>query len=132
MASPTNVLGKVEFFQGLSQRDLREIASSMKEYSFSAGREIATEGKSGVGFFVIAAGTAAVSIKGRRVRKLGPGEYFGEVALLTDLPRTATVTAETDLTCWGMTSWAFRPLVESNGKLGWKLLQGLAEYAGNR
>jgi CRP/FNR family transcriptional regulator len=132
VASRVDSLSRVELFSSLSKRDLREISSGMKEYSFAPGREIVTEGRGGVGFFVITAGTVAVSSRGRRVRKLGPGEWFGEVGLVADVPRTATVTAETEVTCWGMTAWSFRPIVERNGKLGWKLLQGLAGYLSGR
>ena len=75
---------------------------------------------------MIEAGTATVSVGGAEVRTLGPGDHFGEVALVADVARTATVTAVSDLTCWGITSWAFRPVVEKNGALAWKLLQAMA------
>jgi CRP-like cAMP-binding protein len=80
-----------------------------------------------VGFFVIESGEAKVTIGGRDRRTLGPGDYFGEVALLTDSPRTATITAETDLRCYGMTSWDFKPLVETHSSIAWKLLQTMAK-----
>jgi CRP-like cAMP-binding protein len=58
---------------------------------------------------------------------LGPGDYFGEIALLTGSDRTATITAKTDMRCYGMTPWDFRPLVESHSAIAWKLLQTMAQ-----
>ena len=89
------------------------------------GASSCPEGESGVGFFVIGEG-ARVSVGGRPVGKLGAGDYFGEIALIGGVERTATITAETDLVCYGMTSWAFKPLVESHASIAWKLLQNLA------
>ena len=95
----------------------------MKERVFKPGDTIAEEGKGGVGFFVIETGEATVSVQGDKVRTLKEGDYFGEIALIADVERTATVTADTELRCWGMTFWDFRPLVESNASIAWKLLQ---------
>ncbi len=114
-------------FQGLDNRDLERIASSMKQRTFHAGDTVTAEGQGGIGFFVIESGDAKVTIGGRDRRTLGPGDYFGEVALLTDSPRTATIIAETDLRCYGMTSWDFKPLVESHSSIAWKLLQTMAK-----
>jgi CRP-like cAMP-binding protein len=117
------LLKRVPLFSDLDDAELRQIASSMKPRTFSAGQEIAVEGESGVGFFVIEDGEAKVTVGGDEVRTLGPGEYFGEVALITQGARTATVTADTDLKTYGMTFWEFRPLVEDTPALAWKLLQ---------
>jgi CRP/FNR family transcriptional regulator, cyclic AMP receptor protein len=122
-----NLLERVPIFEGLDQRELERIAASMKERTFRAGDTVTTEGSGGVGFFVIEGGEAKVSVGGEDRRRLGPGDYFGEVALLTDSPRTATIVAETDLHCYGMTSWDFKPLVESHGSIAWKLLQSMAK-----
>ena len=120
-------LARVPLFSGLSSRQLKKLASSFRERTYGSGITIVREAQmSGVGFFVIVDGTATVSIDGGAVRKLGAGDYFGEIALLADAPRTASVTAETDLTCWGLVSWAFRPIVEANGPIAWKLLQAMA------
>ena len=99
----------------------------MKDRTFRAGDTVTTEGQGGIGFFVIENGEAKVSIGGEERRRLGAGDYFGEVALLTDRPRTATITAETDLRCYGMTSRDFKPLVESHSSIAWKLLQAMSK-----
>jgi len=132
VAAPTELLAKVDLFRDLDKRELQDVAGAMKEYTFPAGREIVTQGTGGVGFFVIADGTASVTVDGGAVRTLGAGDYFGEVALLADAPRSATVTAESDITCWGITSWAFRPIVEANGSIAWKLLQAMARLLSPR
>ncbi len=124
------LLHRVPLFSDLDRRELEQIAQSMKERSFSPGQEIAREGESGVGFFVIKDGNAKVSVHGDERRRLGPGDYFGEIALISQGARTATVTAESDLTTLGMTFWDFRPLVEGNASVAWKLLQGFAKTYG--
>jgi CRP/FNR family transcriptional regulator, cyclic AMP receptor protein len=122
-----DLLKRVPIFEGLNNRELERIAASMKQRTFHAGDTVTTEGQGGVGFFVIEDGEARVTIHGDERRRLGPGDYFGEVALLTDRPRTATITAESDLRCYGMTSWDFKPLVETHSSIAWKLLQAMAK-----
>jgi CRP/FNR family cyclic AMP-dependent transcriptional regulator len=119
-------LARVPLFAALEQRDLNRIADSFKERNYSAGDTIATEGHGGAGFFVIASGTAKVTIRGEERGRLGPGDYFGEIALLDEGARTATVTAETDMTTYAMTLWEFRPIVETDARVAWKLVQALA------
>jgi CRP/FNR family cyclic AMP-dependent transcriptional regulator len=119
-----DLLRKVPLFSDLDNRELSDIAKSMKQRTFSQGQQIAVEGESGVGFFVIEDGEAKVTVQGDEVRRLGPGDYFGELALISQGARTATVTADTDLKTYGMTFWDFRPLVEETPGIAWKLLQG--------
>jgi CRP-like cAMP-binding protein len=76
---------------------------------------------------VIESGEATVSRGGDERAKLGPGDYFGEVALIDEGARSATITADSDLRCYGLTSWEFRPLVESNASIAWKLLETMAK-----
>jgi CRP/FNR family transcriptional regulator, cyclic AMP receptor protein len=125
----SELLKRVPLFSDLDGRELESIASSMKERTFGAGDTVAREGEGGVGFFVIEDGTAKVSVGGEERRKLGAGDYFGEIALISEGARTATITAETELRTYGMTFWDFRPLVEGNASIAWKLLQALAKQA---
>lgn len=120
-------LQRVELFTGLDERQSKQIARLLKERRFKKGETIIMEGSAGVAFFIIASGGATVSSKGANLATLGPGEYFGEVALTDDGPASATVTAATDLLCQGLTFWEFRTLVERDGSIGWLLLQALAK-----
>jgi CRP/FNR family transcriptional regulator, cyclic AMP receptor protein len=125
--APVDLLEKVPLFEGLSPDDLEGLAASFKERHFRAGDSVAVEGSGGIGFFVIADGTAGVDVHGEKRGQLGPGDYFGEVALIDEhARRTATITAESDLTCYGMTPWQFRPFVETNAQVAWRLLQVMA------
>jgi len=126
MARPAaETIAKIPLFADLEGRELKRIADSFKEREFAAGETIASEGKSGAGFFVIGEGTARVTVRGEERGSLGPGEYFGEIALIDEGARSATLTAETDMTCYGMTFWEFRPIVESDSRIAWKLLQAM-------
>ena len=128
MAQPsTQIIAAVPLFSGLEPRELERVADAFKERRYKAGDTVASEGESGAGFFVIAEGTAKVTVGGEERGELGPGDYFGEIALIDEGSRMATVTAESDLACYGLTLWDFRPLVRANGKIGWKLLQSLAK-----
>jgi CRP/FNR family transcriptional regulator, cyclic AMP receptor protein len=122
-----DLLQRVPIFSDLDRKELERIAASMKQRTFQAGDNVTTEGTGGVGFFVIEEGEAKVTIGGEDRRRLGPGDYFGEVALLNESARTATIVAETDLRCYGLTSWEFRPLVETHGAIAWKLLQAMSK-----
>jgi CRP/FNR family cyclic AMP-dependent transcriptional regulator len=117
----------VPIFSDLDKKELDRIAASMKQRTFGQGETVTAEGQTGIGFFIIDSGEAKVTIGGEERRRLGPGDYFGEVALLNESPRTATITAETELRCYGMTSWEFRPLVETHGSIAWKLLQAMSK-----
>ena len=128
VAKPSpDTLKQVPLFSGLDRRELEQIAASMKERRFSAGDTVTEEGAGGAGFFVVEEGEAEVFVDGRPRGTIKPGDYFGEIALLTGSDRTATITAKSDMLCWGMTPWDFRPLVESNSAIAWKLLTAMAE-----
>jgi CRP/FNR family cyclic AMP-dependent transcriptional regulator len=118
-------LRRVSLFAGLSDKDLGRLATSLIERTFEAGHEIAVEGRDGVGMFVIESGEATVSQGGDEIGKLGPGDHFGEMALIDHGPRSATVVADTELRCRGMTAWLFRPFVEAHSDVAWSLLETL-------
>jgi pyruvate,water dikinase len=123
---PVASLRRAEFFADMDRRQAEQIVRLLKVRRFAKGDTVILEGSGGAAFFIIDSGEAAVSKKGVNVAVLGPGECFGEIALIDGGPRSATVTAATDLVCHGLTFWEFRPLVEANGAIGWKLLQALA------
>jgi CRP/FNR family cyclic AMP-dependent transcriptional regulator len=121
------MLKKVPLFADLDARELEQISGSMRERRFAAGNTVTQEGAGGAGFFVVESGQADVSVDGEARGTIGPGDYFGEIALLTGSDRTATIVATSDMLCYGMTPWDFRPLVESNSAIAWKLLTAMAE-----
>jgi CRP/FNR family transcriptional regulator, cyclic AMP receptor protein len=130
MSAPLDVLRQVPLFAGLDDEDLGRLANQMKERRFSEGNPMTSEGRGGAGFFVITEGNATVSVAGEPKATLGAGDYFGEIALIADSPRTATITAETPLLALGLTSWEFRPIVETNASIAWKMLETLARMFG--
>ena len=126
----TNVvdaLAHVPMLSGLDRRQLEKVAKDFSEKTFPAGAVVVRQGDDrGIGFFVVADGEAVVSVGGVATSRLGPGSHFGEVALISDRVRTATVTAATDLHCYVMTLWDFRSFVQGNPDVAWKLLEQLA------
>jgi CRP-like cAMP-binding protein len=125
MAEVEERLAQVPLFSGIKPKELNKLGKRMTERTFREGEEIMTEGKSGIGFFVIEDGNATVSVGGKIVRTLGPGEHFGEVALIDSGPRSATIVASTDLRCRGMSAWEFKPFVEEHPEVAWALLETL-------
>jgi CRP-like cAMP-binding protein len=120
-------LQRVQLFADLDRKQAQQIARLLKVRHFAKGETVIMEGSGGAAFFLIDSGEATVSSKGVHLATMGPGEYFGEIALIDGGPRSATVTATTDMVCYGLTFWEFRPLIEKNGTLGWKLLEALAK-----
>ncbi len=127
-------LKEVPLFAGLENRQLRRLAKHFRERSVKAGTVVVREGEmSGVGFFVIADGEAVVNVGGSDVKTVGAGDHFGELALVSEGRRSATVTARTDLELWEIPFWEFREFAHANPDVTWKLLQhvvGLIEPAG--
>jgi CRP/FNR family cyclic AMP-dependent transcriptional regulator len=121
-------LGSVSIFRDLSPKARKSIAEAGREVSHAAGAEVTSDGQSGVGFHLITAGSADVIVGGEVRRTLGPGEYFGEIALIDGKPRSATVRANDDgLTTFALTAWVFKPLLEENPSIAVAMLQALCE-----
>jgi CRP-like cAMP-binding protein len=126
VASLAEDLKRVPLFRDLSQRQLKQLGRSFREREFRPGTSMVRQGEmSGVDFFVIVEGEASVVVDGKDVGQLGPGDHFGELGLIAEQVRAATVTAVTPLRCLLMASWDFRRFVKTNPDAGWKLLQYL-------
>jgi CRP/FNR family cyclic AMP-dependent transcriptional regulator len=128
MAGPSvELLQRVPLFADLKPRELQRLSGSFKERTFSEGDSVATEGEGAAGFFVIESGEAVVTVHGDERGRLGPGDYFGDIAMIDQGDRTATILAKSELKCYGLTFWDFRPLVESDARIAWPLLQVMAK-----
>ncbi len=123
MATALDQLKKVPIFSGLPPRELDGIARSLKERSYEPGAVIVKQGDPGVGFFLIADGNVEVTRDGQRIREMGSGEFFGEMALMEERVRTATVTAKTTTRCLQLVRWDFRALLKQNPDLAVKMLE---------
>jgi pyruvate,water dikinase len=125
-SAPVEAIERVPFFANMSPRDVEGIAALFKERRFADGETITKEGAGAAAFFVIESGEATVTIGGRERARLKQGDYFGEIALIDEGARSATITANGELVCYGLTYWEFRPLVQQNATIAWNLLQTLA------
>ncbi len=119
-------LAQVPIFAGCSKKELVAIARAVKTIDHTAGTVIAAEGEPGAGLFVIEEGTADVTIGGRRVNRLNAGDFFGEMALLDGGPRTATVTATSDMRTYVLTEWVFRGLLQQHPSIALRTLEAMA------
>jgi len=119
-------LSLVPIFSGCSKKELQTIARAVRPLEHQAGSVIAQEGEPGAGLFVIDVGEADVTIGGRKVNHLGPGDFFGEMALLDGGPRTATVTAKTDVKLFALTEWVFRGLLAEHPSIAIRTLEAVA------
>ena len=127
MTTPQEVLAQVPLFSMLSKRDLDKLARDAHDRTFPAGAVLTAEGKTGVTFGVIVEGRAVVAVRGRPVRTLGPGDYFGEMALIDHSYRSAEVTAETELRCLLFVAWVFRPFALEHPESAWALLERMVQ-----
>ena len=119
-------LKNAPLFQGLSKKELTELARHSEDLEVPAGYVLTREGDTGQEFFVLIEGKAEVSVKGKSLGERGAGEFLGEIALLEDTKRTATLTATTPLRLFVLTRQDFRRLVDQNPDVERKVLQTLA------
>ena len=122
-----DLLRNVGLFSTLDDKDLQSLGDEFSERRFAAGSKIALEGESGLMFFVVESGELSVEVHGQEVSTIGPGGSFGEIALIDRRPRTATVTAVTDVKAFGLPVFVFRPFVEARPEVAWKLLEAMAD-----
>jgi phosphoenolpyruvate synthase/pyruvate phosphate dikinase len=124
--APADTVRRSRLFADLAPEDLAKITRLFKERRFAAGEIVIKEGSGGAAFYVIESGEATVTIRGEPRGTLAEGDHFGEIALIDEGARMATITAATDIVCHGLTLWEFRPLVQENGAIGWTIMQTLA------
>jgi CRP/FNR family cyclic AMP-dependent transcriptional regulator len=121
------VIKRVPLFAGCSKRELEQIAQIADEIDLAEGKEMTREGSRGREFFVLLEGEADVIKGGSSINKLGPGDFFGEIALISDSPRTATVTATSPVRALVITDRSFRRLLDEQPEIQRKVLVVLAE-----
>jgi len=117
----------VPLFADADEKFLDRLAAEFIERTYAPGEAITEEGAAGRTFVVIERGEATVTVHGQEVGKLGPGEAFGEMALIDKSARSATIKADTEVHGYQLPVWSFRPLVESHPEMAWALLEALAE-----
>jgi CRP-like cAMP-binding protein len=128
VASVADDLERVPLFSDLNLRQRRKLAQLFRERTVVPGTSVVTEGlRSGVSFFVVAEGEAVVTIAGKEVARLGPGDHFGELSLITGRERSATVTAVTPMRCLEVRFFDFRDFAHENPDVMWKLLEHVVE-----
>ncbi len=122
-----SLLGTVPFFSGLGEKKRKSIASQGKELSYKAGSSIVDEGTMGVGFYLIVDGKAEVRKGGRVLATLGKGQFFGEMSLIDEQPRSADVVAVSPTKCWALSSWAFDAIVKTNPEVALTMLKEMVK-----
>lgn len=122
-ASYLDYLRRVPIFSGLPALELEFISRSVKERTYDADVVIVKQGDPGVGFFLIVEGLVEVTRDGHHIRDMGPGEFFGEMALMEERIRTATVTAKARTRCLQLVRWDFRALLKQNSDLAVRMLE---------
>ena len=127
MADVVSTLSRAPLLADLELEEIQLLAAVMEPQTFRAGDILTEEGADGDGFFVVESGEGSVSVQGEVRGSIGPGDCIGEVALLMGAERTATVTATTEMQCYGMSSADFRDIVEGNPAIAWKFMQSMVD-----
>jgi len=117
----------VSLFAEADDKFLDRLAGEFIERTYAPGETITEEGEAGRTFVVIESGEATVTVHGQEVGKLGPGDAFGEMALIDKSARSATVKADGEVHGYQLPVWSFRPIVESHPEMAWALLEALAQ-----
>ena len=117
---------EAKLFQGMPDGEMRSVEKQLKTVKHPAGHEIIVRGEGGVGFMVITDGSVSVKTVQGKTRKLGPGDSFGEMALLDHEGRSATITADTDVTLATIPEWNFKPFLKEHPEVAYRLLQTLS------
>lgn len=125
--APVEVVKQVPLFAELQPDALEQVARLFKKRRFAQGETVTKEGSGGAAFFLIESGDAAVTVKGKPRPALVAGDHFGEIALIDGRERSASITAITELVCYGLTYWDFQPLVQENPAVAWGLLQSVTK-----
>lgn len=125
-AKKRELLRRVGLFAGMTERSLATIAAKALDLNFAAGQYIVRQGQVGTGFYLITAGRAKVVRGGQVLNVLGPGDFFGELSVLDQLPRMAHVIAEEPTSTLALASWDFEKLLEKNPKITLSLLREVA------
>lgn len=118
-------LAATDLFAPLSKRVLKRVADQAHVVKHEAGKEITKEGAHGIAFHLITDGTVSITVGSERRPDLGPGQYFGEISLIDHQPRSATVTANSDVTTVTIIGWAFEPLMDAEPEVTKALLQAM-------
>ena len=120
-------LRQAKLLQGLPESELRSLEKQMKTVKHPAGHEIVVKGENGVGFMIILDGTVTVATVQGKSRKLGPGDSFGEMALLDHEGRSANIKADTDVSLATIPEWNFKPFLKEHPEVAYRLLQVLSQ-----
>ena len=118
-----NEMNQVPLFSGLSKSEIKSLKKLMTAVNINSGKTVVREGDVGREFMIIRSGTASVSREGNTFAQLGPGDFFGEMSLLGEGPRSATVTAETDLVLEALNRRAFATMLHKNPEIAKKILE---------
>ncbi|HEY1830018.1 MAG TPA: Crp/Fnr family transcriptional regulator [Acidimicrobiales bacterium] len=123
MANVEDVLAQVPIFSMLKPKDLKSLTADAHDLTYPAGTTLADTDELGSTFFVVVEGTLRVLVDGKQVRSIGPGDFFGEMALIDHEPRSATIVTDTDVRCLVFSSWVFRPFALKHSEVAWALLE---------